>query len=95
LGSGPDGSNQIKAHKFFKSINWAKLERGEVPSIFKPTISNTLSVGEHGLGQRSCGIGRGVMGAPTQFPNTVSVCDHWSGRVEAHVGCNVVIFITG
>eukprot|EP00798_Chlamydomonas_sp_ICE-L_P013184 gene13184-30644_t len=30
LGFGPDGSEAIKQHPFFKSINWGKLERREV-----------------------------------------------------------------
>lgn len=39
LGSGPNGSEQIKKHAFFKGINWAKLDRREIPSKFKPTVS--------------------------------------------------------
>ena len=44
LGSGPQGSEAIKKHPFFRSINWAKLEKGEVQSPFKPKIQSTKSV---------------------------------------------------
>ncbi len=30
LGSGTEGSEEVRKHAFFKSINWAKLERREV-----------------------------------------------------------------
>ncbi|KEH31878.1 serine/threonine-protein kinase AtPK2/AtPK19 isoform X2 [Medicago truncatula] len=36
LGSGPNGDEQIKNHKWFKSINWTKLEAREVQPKFKP-----------------------------------------------------------
>ncbi|KAI3447857.1 hypothetical protein Pfo_004522 [Paulownia fortunei] len=39
LGSGPKGSDEIKSHKWFKSINWNKLEaRGILPS-FRPEVA--------------------------------------------------------
>lgn len=44
LGSGPGGSDAIKKHPFFKSINWFKLEKGEIPSTFKPSIQSRASV---------------------------------------------------
>lgn len=44
LGSGPQGSEAIKKHPFFKSINWSRLEKGEITSPFKPTIQSTKSV---------------------------------------------------
>lgn len=39
LGSGPKGSDEIKAHKWFRSINWKKLEAHEVQPKFKPDVS--------------------------------------------------------
>lgn len=39
LGSGPGGSNEIKSHKWFKSINWRKLEAREIQPSFKPNVS--------------------------------------------------------
>ncbi|KAF3783005.1 Serine/threonine-protein kinase AtPK2/AtPK19 [Nymphaea thermarum] len=38
LGSGPDGSDEIKRHKWFKSINWRKLEAREIEPGFKPKV---------------------------------------------------------
>jgi hypothetical protein len=38
LGSGPDGISQIKAHPFFKKINWKKLGNFEIEPPFKPTV---------------------------------------------------------
>ena len=45
LGSGPEGSAAIMKHPFFRSINWAKLERREVEPTFKPCVKNCLSIG--------------------------------------------------
>lgn len=43
LGSG--GSDDVKNHPFFKSIDWEALEQRRVPSEFKPVLPNSLSVG--------------------------------------------------
>ncbi|EPS73120.1 hypothetical protein M569_01633, partial [Genlisea aurea] len=41
LGSGANGSKDIKSHKWFKSINWRKVEgRGMVPS-FRPAVDGS------------------------------------------------------
>lgn len=39
LGNGPTGSNDIKQHKWFKGINWRKLELREVTPKFLPAVS--------------------------------------------------------
>ncbi|XP_027331331.1 serine/threonine-protein kinase AtPK2/AtPK19-like isoform X2 [Abrus precatorius] len=39
LGSGPNGDDQIKSHKWFRSINWNKLEARELEPKFKPDVS--------------------------------------------------------
>ncbi|XP_065871409.1 serine/threonine-protein kinase AtPK2/AtPK19-like [Euphorbia lathyris] len=39
LGSGPGGSEEIKSHKWFKSINWKKLEAREITPSFLPEIA--------------------------------------------------------
>ncbi|PWA79519.1 cGMP-dependent kinase, Protein kinase [Artemisia annua] len=39
LGSGPRGGDEIKSHKWFKTINWKKLESRELQPKFKPDIS--------------------------------------------------------
>ncbi|KAL3650364.1 Serine/threonine-protein kinase AtPK2/AtPK19 [Castilleja foliolosa] len=44
LGCGPGGSNELKGHKWFKSINWKKLEAREVRPSFLPEVSGELCV---------------------------------------------------
>ncbi|XP_058075403.1 serine/threonine-protein kinase AtPK2/AtPK19-like isoform X1 [Magnolia sinica] len=39
LGSGPDGSEEIKRHKWFKPINWRKLEAREIQPSFRPNVA--------------------------------------------------------
>ncbi|XP_072155318.1 ribosomal protein S6 kinase alpha-2 isoform X1 [Bemisia tabaci] len=39
LGSGPGGVEEIKAHPFFATIDWAKLYRKEIQPPFKPAVS--------------------------------------------------------
>lgn len=39
LGNGPTGSEDIKQHKWFKSINWRKLEMRQVTPKFLPAVS--------------------------------------------------------
>ncbi|XP_076939783.1 serine/threonine-protein kinase AtPK1/AtPK6-like [Bidens hawaiensis] len=39
LGSGPRGSDDIKNHKWFRTINWKKLESRDLQPKFKPDVS--------------------------------------------------------
>ncbi|XP_062116379.1 serine/threonine-protein kinase AtPK1/AtPK6-like [Humulus lupulus] len=39
LGSGPTGGDEIKAHKWFQTINWKKLEAREITPKFKPEVN--------------------------------------------------------
>ncbi|KAK4833269.1 hypothetical protein QYF36_001811 [Acer negundo] len=39
IGSGPTGSEEIKHHKWFKSINWKKLEAREIQPSFRPDVA--------------------------------------------------------
>ncbi|KAM5570598.1 serine/threonine-protein kinase [Rosa sericea] len=39
LGSGPSGGDNIKSHKWFKTINWKKLEARELLPKFKPDVT--------------------------------------------------------
>ncbi|KAI4326679.1 hypothetical protein MLD38_031967 [Melastoma candidum] len=39
LGSGPAGGDEIKSHKWFRSINWKKLESRELQPKFKPDVT--------------------------------------------------------
>uniref|UniRef100_A0A8C5G6K0 Ribosomal protein S6 kinase n=1 Tax=Gouania willdenowi TaxID=441366 RepID=A0A8C5G6K0_GOUWI len=45
LGSGPRGAEDIKAHSFFKGLNWADLAEKKVASPFKPELKSELDVG--------------------------------------------------
>lgn len=44
LGCGPGGSNEIKNHKWFKSINWRKLEAREIQPSFCPNVAGKICV---------------------------------------------------
>ena len=46
LGSGPSDSEEIKRHEFFSEIDWDKLEGGQVPPPWKPTISGSLDTSQ-------------------------------------------------
>lgn len=39
LGSGQKGSEEIKSHKWFKPINWKKLEAREIQPSFRPAVA--------------------------------------------------------
>ncbi|KAI0527557.1 hypothetical protein KFK09_003161 [Dendrobium nobile] len=44
LGNGPGGSNEIKNHKWFKSINWRKLDAREIEPSFRPDVADQLCI---------------------------------------------------
>lgn len=39
LGSGPGGSDEIKNHKWFKEVNWKRLEARQIQPSFCPTVA--------------------------------------------------------
>ncbi|KAJ4832552.1 Serine/threonine-protein kinase AtPK2/AtPK19 [Turnera subulata] len=41
LGNGASGSEDIKRHKWFKAINWKKLEAKEIQPSFRPEVAGT------------------------------------------------------
>mmetsp|Transcript_46124 Transcript_46124/g.51579 ORF Transcript_46124/g.51579 Transcript_46124/m.51579 type:complete len:678 (+) Transcript_46124:142-2175(+) len=41
LGSGPKDADEIKPHRFFDSIDWEKLQRGEIAPPWAPQISSS------------------------------------------------------
>ncbi|XP_069807148.1 ribosomal protein S6 kinase alpha-5 [Dendropsophus ebraccatus] len=45
LGCGPAGSDEIKRHPFFQTLNWEDLGAKKVPAPFKPVIKDELDVG--------------------------------------------------
>ncbi|XP_052174538.1 serine/threonine-protein kinase AtPK2/AtPK19-like [Diospyros lotus] len=44
LGSGANGSNEVKHHKWFKPINWKKLEAREIRPSFCPEVGGTQCI---------------------------------------------------
>eukprot|EP01018_Ginkgo_biloba_P004332 Gb_28905 [translate_table: standard] len=44
LGCGTIGSDEIKRHKWFKSINWKRLEARGIQPAFKPNVSGKLCI---------------------------------------------------
>jgi serine/threonine protein kinase len=46
LGSGSEGSNEVKRHAFFKDIDWAKLEKKELEAPFKPKVKDVMDVSQ-------------------------------------------------
>ena len=38
LGSGPNGIEEIKCHRWFKPVNWHKLDKREIQPSFKPVV---------------------------------------------------------
>lgn len=43
LGSGPDGWSQIKAHPFFKDMDWDKLLAKEITPPFDPKVKDSTT----------------------------------------------------
>jgi len=44
MGGGPTDAEEVKAHKFFRSINWDDLLRKNIPAPFVPRISSDTDV---------------------------------------------------
>jgi len=44
LGSGPGGSDEIKNHKWFKSINWKRLEARQIQPSFRPNVAGKTCI---------------------------------------------------
>lgn len=42
LGSGPTGAEEIKGHAFFADIDFAALDRRELPAPFKPDVHGPM-----------------------------------------------------
>lgn len=46
LGSGTDGGKAVKAHPFFKDLDWDKLDRREITPPFKPKVASESDTGQ-------------------------------------------------
>eukprot|EP00897_Mesotaenium_endlicherianum_P003032 jgi/Mesen1/2757/ME000017S02128 len=42
LGSGANGSNDVQKHKWFRAINWRKVEGRELQAKFRPTVNGKI-----------------------------------------------------
>ena len=40
LGYGPQGSENVKAHPFFRPVNWSRLMARQMPSPFRPSVNH-------------------------------------------------------
>ncbi|XP_068317934.1 serine/threonine-protein kinase AtPK2/AtPK19-like [Pyrus communis] len=65
LGSGPLGSEDIKRHKWFKPINWKKLEARQIQPSFRPDVA-----GKHCIANfDKCWTDMSVVDSPAASPN--------------------------
>lgn len=46
LGSGEQDANEVKAHSFFREIDWAQLATGKMPSPWIPTVAGSLDTSQ-------------------------------------------------
>lgn len=44
MGNGAEGSDEIKKHKWFRAINWKKLDTREIQPSFLPEVSGRQCV---------------------------------------------------
>ena len=42
IGSGPNGTENVKSHKFFNGVNWSKVEVRDVTPPFRPTVDGEM-----------------------------------------------------
>ncbi|XVF81920.1 hypothetical protein PTKIN_Ptkin16aG0001300 [Pterospermum kingtungense] len=64
LGSGQGGSGEIKRHKWFKSINWKKLEAREIKPSFLPEVAGNHCVANF----EECWTNMPVLDSPVASP---------------------------
>ena len=64
LGSGQGGSEEIKRHKWFKSINWKKLETREIRPSFLPEVAGNHCVANF----EECWTNMPVLDSPVASP---------------------------
>ncbi|KAF8052805.1 hypothetical protein N665_1503s0001 [Sinapis alba] len=66
LGSGPRGAGEIKEHKWFKGINWKKVEAREVKASFKPEVSGRQCIANFD----KCWTDMSVLDSPASSPRS-------------------------
>ncbi|GMI72460.1 ARABIDOPSIS THALIANA PROTEIN KINASE 2, ARABIDOPSIS THALIANA SERINE/THREONINE PROTEIN KINASE 2 [Hibiscus trionum] len=65
LGSGQGGSEEIKRHKWFKSINWKKLDAREIRPSFLPEVAGNQCIANFD----ECWTNMAVHDSPVASPN--------------------------
>ncbi|XP_009146986.1 serine/threonine-protein kinase AtPK2/AtPK19 [Brassica rapa] len=71
LGSGPSGAEEIKGHKWFKGMNWKKLEAREVKPSFKPEVSGRQCIANFD----KCWTDMSVLDSPASSPSSESTAN--------------------
>ncbi|KAL5196657.1 hypothetical protein ABZP36_000169 [Zizania latifolia] len=66
LGSGPGGCDEIKKHKWFKPINWKKLEARQIQPSFRPNVSGLTCIANFD----ECWTSMSVLDSPMATPVT-------------------------
>ncbi|KAJ4893164.1 Serine/threonine-protein kinase AtPK2/AtPK19 [Raphanus sativus] len=66
LGSGPRGAEEIKGHKWFKGMNWKKVEAREVKPSFKPEVSGRQCIANFD----KCWTDMSVLDSPASSPSS-------------------------
>ncbi|KQK14619.1 serine/threonine-protein kinase AtPK2/AtPK19 isoform X1 [Brachypodium distachyon] len=66
LGTGPGGSDEIKKHKWFKPINWRKLEAREIQPSFRPNVAGLTCIANFD----ACWTNTSVLDSPAATPVT-------------------------
>lgn len=68
LGNGLTGSNEIKHHKWFKPINWKKLDAREIKPSFIPEVSGNQCIANFD----KCWTDMPLLDSPASSPNASS-----------------------
>ncbi|CAA7051024.1 unnamed protein product [Microthlaspi erraticum] len=66
LGSGPSGAEEIKKHKWFKGMNWKKVEAREVKPSFKPAVLGIQCIANFD----KCWTDMSVLDSPASSPSS-------------------------
>lgn len=68
LGNGLTGSDEIKQHKWFKPINWKKLDAREIQPSFRPQVSGNQCIANFD----KCWTDMPLLDSPASSPNAAS-----------------------